>query len=531
MSATPAATQSAARDPAEPAGRGTLSILFPGPHAAPELPAEAPACLSDLNLDQLAGSVTAGREEYGLLPLFYRLLDQPAEVEYRQAVCRDLDHDQLRRSIEDFGQRMRAMRDWLEQASRVRHPLQRARLFLAAASAYCAAAESLGDGLGSADLASAGLLALRDYLRGYLASAGYGSMRREVTRLEDSLGQVRYALHIKGGRITISAAERGADYSQQVLATFAKFADASPAQELHRFKVPALLEADHVEAGILERVALLFPDTFGLLTAFFAHRQDCFDQVVSRFDREVQFYLGYLEYLRPLRAAGLALCYPRVSERAAVTEVAQAFDIVLAARLAAERRPVVCNDVKLDDPGRLMVITGPNQGGKTTYARSIGQLHYLAGLGLPVPGSSAAVGLADQIFTHFADAEQIETRSGRLQDDLVSLHEIVLQASSRSVVILNEMLTSATLADAVRLGIRVLTRIADLGSLCVCVTFVDELASLGQHTVSMVAANPQNPAEPTFRLERRPADGLAYAQAVAEQHHLSYPQVRARVTG
>jgi DNA mismatch repair protein MutS len=483
----------------------------------------------DLNLDQIVAAVTAERERHDAITtlLFWPLRDADA-VRYRQEIFRDLDDPALFGQVKRFADRMREVRAHLRQLERMPSRYQREGWFLDAAAIYCDAVNSLAGQLATAEISSRGLLAFRAYLAAYAASAEFTTLASDTRDRQRDLGQIRYWTRIDGTRVDVGRYGGEADYSAEVLGTFERFKQGATRSYLVGYRTSPGM--NHVAEQILERVALLFPGEFANLDEYCRRHAGFTDQGVSRADAELQFYLAYAEHIGRLRSAGLSFCYPEVSATSKDIKAVGTFDLALAAKLVRTRQPVVTNDFCLTGPERIFVVTGPNQGGKTTFARTFGQLHHLASVGCPVPGQAARLFLPDRLFTHFEREEDLAQMTGKLEDDLVRAGEIVRAATPDSIVILNEIFSSTTLHDARFLGDKLIRKLMQLDALSVYVTFVDELAALGEQVVSVMSTIvPEDPAERTYKVVRKPADGLAYALALAEKYDLGYERLRARI--
>jgi DNA mismatch repair protein MutS len=489
---------------------------------------EAPECLDDLNLDQVIDAITAGKEEYGLRPFFYTPLPTPGAIAYRHAVMRDLEDKALFAAFERFAQAMRTRREYMGLAERLGNRYQRERWFLEAVEIYCGAVAGLDAALAETEPQARGLVGLHDYVRRYVGSEELRALAAETQAVKKALGTVRYCLAIKDNTIKVRRYEGEADYSAEVEATFARFQEGTARD--YRATFASAPEMNHVEYQILNHVALLFPEVFRTLDEYCARNKHYLDAVIARCEREVQFYIAVLEYMAIFRRRGLPVSYPHVVATEREIFCRGGYDMALAYKLCLQEQPVVCNDFHLAGEERIFLVSGPNQGGKTTFARSFGQMHYLARLGCPVAGSEAQLYLCDAIYTHFETQEDITNLRGKLQDDLVRIHRILQLTTPRSIVIVNEIFSSTTLQDAVLLGERVMREIVDRGLLCVCVTFMDELAGLSDTIVSMVSTvEPQQPQVRTYRIVRRPPDGLAYAISIAEKHRLTYAELKERL--
>ena len=488
----------------------------------------APEFFPDLNCDQIVDAITAGKDEYNLKPFFHACLPRFEAIQYRHEVMQDLGQPLLYECVTSFAGKMREVREHLIQVQKMYYQEQKQAWFLDGVDNYCEAIKSFAAELANLDLQSRGFLTFRDYLDGYSRSARFSALLSQTKQLKADLATVEYCVLIKAGGFTVRKYEREADYSAEVERTFDKFKQG--AVKDYRVKFSASVEMNHIEAKIVEFVAKSYPETFSALVDFYSKNQNFIDRTIAIFDREVQFYVAYMEYTAVLKRAGLQFCYPHVSDVNKEVGGHNVVDVALAHKLLKENVSVVCNDFYLKGRERILVVSGPNQGGKTTFARTFGQLHYLASIGCPVPGTQAQLFLFDRLFTQFEKEEKVENLRGKLEDDLLRIHDILGRATPRSIIILNEIFTSTTIQDETFLSEKVMEKIIELGLLCVWVTFVDELASFGPQAVSMVSTVvPENPALRTFKILRRPADGLAYAMAIAQKYGLTYESIRKRI--
>ncbi len=200
------------------------------------------------------------------------------------------------------------------------------------------------------------------------------------------------------------------------------------------------------------------------------------DHVLGFFVRlrdELAFYLGCLNAHERLAAKGEPLCFPATPPRGrCVLECRGLYDVCLSLR-TDER--VVGNDVAADGVP-LIVVTGANEGGKSTFLRSVGLAQLMAQSGMFVGAGSFAADLREALFTHFRREEDAGMESGKLDEELLRMNAIADRLTPGGIVLFNESFAATNEREGSELARQILRALLESGVKAVVVTHLFDLA-------------------------------------------------------
>jgi len=208
------------------------------------------------------------------------------------------------------------------------------------------------------------------------------------------------------------------------------------------------------------------------------------DHIVSFFQMlrtELAFYVGCLNLKQKLDGLGAPTCFPiAVPFGQRKLSFSGLYDVCLALSM---KRKVVGNDLNADGKD-LIVITGANSGGKSTFIRSlaIGQLMMQAGMFVAAESFSAEV--RDGIFTHFRREEDATMESGKLDEELGRMSGIVDTLSPRSMVLFNESFAATNEREGSEIAAQITNALLESGVKISFVTHLYEFAR-GLHVQKM----------------------------------------------
>ncbi len=148
------------------------------------------------------------------------------------------------------------------------------------------------------------------------------------------------------------------------------------------------------------------------------------------------------------RADSLKLCCPELTNELGLHIKAGRHPVVE----SVLEQPFVPNDVHLDNQKRMLIITGPNMGGKSTYMRQIALIVLLAHIGSFVPAEAARIGLIDRIFTRIGAADDLASGRSTFMVEMTETAAILHNATQQSLVLMDEIGRGTSTFDGLSLA-------------------------------------------------------------------------------
>jgi DNA mismatch repair protein MutS len=199
-----------------------------------------------------------------------------------------------------------------------------------------------------------------------------------------------------------------------------------------RFVTPELKEHEALILNAQERISKLESELFAQLRASIA--QDASERILTTAHAlaEIDIYLSLAEV-----AAKYNYCRPTLNEGDTIHIVAGRHPVI---EQTQSETPFIPNDVELSNSrAQILIVTGPNMAGKSTYLRQVALIVLMAQIGSYVPAEAATIGLVDRIFTRIGAQDDLATGQSTFMVEMVETANILHHATPRSLIILDEI--------------------------------------------------------------------------------------------
>jgi DNA mismatch repair protein MutS len=546
-----------------------FSLLWPdGTRQAQPGTALAPQCVRDLELENTLAALTDGRpRQAAIRKVFLNLCTDPAIIAYRQDVLDDLWHNP------EFTSQLEALLPDLStlelshiSVDRRRSPLQEVAWRLGELEYLVNCVTGLNTvfaGVGR-HIRSAGWNSLRDHMGQVVQDPVYLQLTRELphllrtiranvsvtigVNLDDQFRPVAATLlSVNPQKFTSSTfldrllGNSGDDFKG--LGPFHTVPDLPQGygpsrnrgtnRDVNPFMDPLFRDLAQVLDSVCQPIAQALRHYDTLHSGFLSTLRD-----------DLTFYLAAVRLMERLRSRGLPVCRPEIAPMTQrVCELQEAYSLNLALhqiRHADDSARIITNDVYMGDNGRIGILTGPNQGGKTTYTQMVGLCQILAQTGIWVPAARARISPVDNIYTHYPVEEQVSKGTGRFGDEAQRLSVIFSHGTRHSLILLNESLASTNSGESLYIAQDIVRVLRRLGARAIFATHLHELAAdvaaLNANTdgdsliISLVASRRDTSEEspsPSYKIASGPPLGRSYAREIAAQYGISYDQLTA----
>ncbi|MEM0117887.1 MAG: hypothetical protein QXV32_05530 [Conexivisphaerales archaeon] len=230
--------------------------------------------------------------------------------------------------------------------------------------------------------------------------------------------------------------------------------------------------ADRDEAGA-DALAQLRERAVNDVANLLAQSAETLHNFFTSLKAETGFYIGCLNLVDYMKEKNLQYCFPSPLKGGFWLSASSLYDISLAIN---GNRQIVPNDIQADGK-RMIVITGANEGGKSTFLKSIGMAFIMMQCGMVVCAKSFKATICEGLFTHFRKKEDQNMQSGKLEEELIRLNKIVANLKPSSIILMNESLASTNEHEGSEIAMQVTEALVEGGVRVFFVTHLYDFAA------------------------------------------------------
>ena len=259
---------------------------------------------------------------------------------------------------------------------------------------------------------------------------------------------------------------------------------------------------------------------------------------------QLDFYLGAIDMINLCESAGMKMCRPVISDGATV--IKGLFDPIYFREARTynmrakekDRKPVVLNDISFGEDADFYILTGANNGGKTTFVRAVGICFAMAQAGLYVPAESCTIRPADYIYTHFPKEEQTGINASRFTTEIKQFRTISETITDNSLLFMNESIQSTTPGECVDIAYEMVRIFTSIGVRGIFATHLPELAErideLNQSGVrskleSLTVLTDEQTGERKYKVVKGKPSRTSHARTILDEFGISYEQIAERL--
>lgn len=252
---------------------------------------------------------------------------------------------------------------------------------------------------------------------------------------------------------------------------------------------------------------------------------------------ELEFYKVGCAIVKTCQKAQLPICKPEILAPNKSISIQSAYNINLASEMMTKAQDgiveMVFNDISFDQENRIFILTGANRGGKTTFTQAIGQIQWLAQLGLYVPAQEAHITPVDAIMTLFPVEESLTIGFGRLGQECHRFSTLFDGATERSLVLMNESFAGTSHYESLLIAKDAVKALKALGCFVLFNTHLHELAAQiteinatspgGGKLISIVTGAEDG--KRSYLIQVAPPLGHSYAMDMAKKYGVTFDQL------